>query len=247
MHVKSCFKVEEETLGLIVYQLGEGKWSINIQVGPIVWKRTCVHVLPNKGSNITHVHVDILFISASCKHQHLSKYTLHLTLTDNTHQPSLGPLLIGHLAAASQLHIHWPYPLTLIHWPHPGPLAAASQLHTHWPHPGPLAQLHTHWPHPETLSGSTTTPHSLATPINPSLTDNTHSLATPRTLSGSITTLHSLATPIDPHSLATPRTLSGSTTTPHSLATPINPSLTDHIIHWPHPGPLVTASQLYTH
>ena len=118
------------------WEKGETKWSINIHVGPIVWKRrvktTCVYVLPNKGSNINHVHVDILFISASCKHQHLSKYTPHLlTLTDNTHQPSLGPLLIGHLAAASQLYTHWPHPSTSTHWPHPGPLAAVSQLHTH--------------------------------------------------------------------------------------------------------------------
>ena len=67
---------------LSIERRGETKWSINIHVAPIVWKRrvktTCVYVLPDKGSNITHVHVDILFISASCKHQHLSKYTPHL-------------------------------------------------------------------------------------------------------------------------------------------------------------------------
>ena len=132
-----------------------------------------------------------LYLSAA----NINICTQHLTLTDNTHQPSLGPLLFGHLAAASQLHIHWPHPLTLTHWPHPSSL-------THWPHPGPLAaasQLYTHWPHPST-------PHSLATPIDP------HSLVTPRTLSGSITTSHSLATPINSHSLATPWTLSGSIT-----------------------------------
>ena len=134
VHVKSCFKVEEETLGLIVYQLGEGgetKWSINIQVGPIVWKRrvmtTCVYVLPNKGSNITHVHVDILFNMPAAN---INICTQHLLTT-----PSLG---------------------TFTHWPLSSSITTPHSLAT------PIDL--THWAKPRTLTGSITAPHSLATP-----------------------------------------------------------------------------------
>ena len=129
------------------------------------------------------------------------------------------------------------------HWPYPRPSLTTTrgpQWHAHWPHPSPTHWLHpstlTHWPHPSIL----TTPHSLATPINPhnsTLPGHTHThppaLTTPHHLNSAKQYLWDHCVPhLDNLGM-------GILATPHSVATPtpIHPHSQLHT-NWPHPGTL---------